>query len=76
MSKKGLTILLISNIIVVPRCKGSEKLLELIKTEGFKNIYEVEQFEKSLEKLPRRINDIMIGFSLSLLCSKKKVWKH
>ena len=54
MSRKGLTILLISNIIVVPRCKGSEKLLELIKTEGFKNIYEVEQFEKEFRKIAKK----------------------
>ena len=49
-----MTILLISNIIVVPRYKGSEKLLELIKTEGFEKIYEVEQFEKEFKKIAKR----------------------
>ena len=49
-SKTGLTILLIGNIMILPRYKGSEKLLELLKTAGFENIYEVEQFQKEFKK--------------------------
>lgn len=36
--------------MILPRYKGSEKLLELLKTAGFENIYEVEQFQKEFKK--------------------------
>lgn len=49
--KKRLTILLISNIIIVPHYKGSEKLLDRIKTEGFENVYEVDVFKKEFRKI-------------------------
>ena len=51
-----MTILLIGNIIGVPRYKGSEQLLELLKTEGFNNIYEVEPFKKEFQKIAKRDN--------------------
>lgn len=40
-------------MVVVQCYKGSEKPLELIRTEGFKNIYEVEQFQKEFKKIAK-----------------------
>lgn len=52
--QKVLTILPICNIIIIPHCKGSERLLELLKTEGFENVYEVDQFQKEFAKITKK----------------------
>ena len=37
--------------MIIPCRKGSEKLLERIKTEGFKHVYEVDVFKKEFKKI-------------------------